>query len=90
MVSVNTNVPGAKVMVNGEVVGTSPASIKLTNAIWASQDVKIEKEGYTPYIGSMKKEIKVGPVIGGLFAWPVLLWTYGPKPNQYFELVKAK
>jgi hypothetical protein len=88
MVRIETEVPDAKVKLNGQLVGSTPVTRSLSDAIWENYDVVIEKDGYKTFRGRLNKEFKVGTFIGGLFVWPLLLWTYGPEPYQTFELEK--
>ncbi len=88
LVRIETNVPDATVKIDGQVVGKTPLEVNLSDAIWEKYDVVIEKNGYAVIRSRLNKEFKVGTFIGGLFVWPLLLWTYGPEPNQNFELVK--
>lgn len=100
-VNINTNVPDAKVVVDGKMLGQTPInSVKIKNTSGRSQTVVIEKEGYKPYIGLLQKENKNGAtvavIIGYSFCWlllPALLllnaqYVSGPVPDQYFVLEK--
>jgi hypothetical protein len=88
LVRIETNVPGAKLKLDGQTVGSTPVEKSLSDAIWENYDVVIEKDGYRVLRTRLNKEFKVGTFIGGLFLWPLLLWIYGPEPNQLFELEK--
>jgi len=88
MVRIDTNVPDAKITINGQPVGTAPVTTSLSDAIWENYTFTIQKDGYKTVRGVLNKEFKVGTFIGGLFLWPLLLWTYGPQPFQTFELEK--
>ena len=86
MVRIDSNVKDASVSINHEKIGQTPATTKLSDFVFNSYTVSVEKEGYLPYVGPIKKEVKIVPV---LFCWVYLvplLWSYGPKPSQYFEL----
>jgi hypothetical protein len=86
-VRIDSDVPAADVFINGEKVGKTPTVVELSDFIFSNYDVVIEKEGYTPYYGSIRKEFKTGRFIWGFFGggitWP---WVYGPKPYQTFYL----
>ena len=92
MVRIETpDVQDASVKIDGERMGSTPVVKKLSNGIWNNYEVVVEKEGYRTYRGPLKKEVKVGNLIGGLFLfWPGLLWVYGPNAYQYIELDPEK
>ncbi len=91
MVSIRTNVPGAKVKVDGEVIGKTPLEESFTNFDFADPVVEISKDGYKPVKTTFHKEFKVGAFVCGLLLWwPELLYVYGPKPVQSFELEPSK
>jgi uncharacterized protein YceK len=87
MVTIETNVPGASVRMNNQVIGTTPVSKEMTNAIWETQNVVIQKDGYKVIRAPLQKEIKAVPAVAGFFLlWPLWLWAYGPMPEQVFDL----
>ncbi|MBN2874298.1 MAG: PEGA domain-containing protein [Spirochaetales bacterium] len=93
----NTNVrfetsePGAMVMIDGESIGTTPAQVQMSNAIWEDPDVLIKMEGYKDVRAGVDKEVKgVNLIFGLILWWPSLLWVYGPEANQYYELIPAQ
>ena len=86
-VTFNTDVDGADVYIDGELVGTTPTTVELSNAVWEDPDIVIRKTGYKDLRTSLTKEIK-GPNVAfalllNTWAW---LWVYGPKENQNFIL----
>ena len=100
-VTINTNVPDARVIVDGKVLGQTPINkVKIKNTSGRYQSVVIEKEGYKTYQGNLKKEDKGGAqaaVIAGyclaILILPLFLLIYskyisGPVPDQYFVLEK--
>ncbi|MDR2159165.1 MAG: PEGA domain-containing protein [Treponema sp.] len=102
-VNINTNVPGAQVVLDGKVLGATPITgVKIKNSSGKSYSIIIEKEGYETLHRSLQKETKTGNatavVIGYVFSWAILpmllwingLWTEGPVPDQYFVLEKSK
>jgi hypothetical protein len=101
-VNINSNVGGAKVIVDGKVLGETPInSVKIKNNSDRSIPVIIEKEGYKTYQGNLQQENKTGAmvavVIGYSFSWlllPALLllnlqYIRGPVSDQYFVLEVA-
>jgi hypothetical protein len=88
LVRIETDVPDAKVKLDGQTIGTTPVEKSLSDGIWENYDIVIEKDGYRTLRTRLNKEFKVGTFIGGLIIWPLLLWVYGPEPIQFFELEK--
>jgi len=102
-VNINTNVDGAKVVVDGRILGQTPInSVEIKNSSGArNYPVIIEKEGYKIYHGNLEQEDKMGAIvaviIGYSFCWlllPALLlfnaqYVRGPVPDQYFYLEAA-
>jgi hypothetical protein len=100
-VNIGANVDGAKVVVDGKVVGSTPVnSIKLKNSAGKTYPIVIEKEGYKTFQGALKTEANAPAItaiiIGYTFFWlllPALLlinlqYTDKPVADQYFVLEK--
>jgi len=97
-VSFNTNVEGAKIIVDGKVLGETPLKVEMKNNSGANYQVIVEKEGYQTFRGNLKKEDKMGAIaalyIGYSFIFlllPALLiinakYISGPVEEQYFYL----
>jgi PBP1b-binding outer membrane lipoprotein LpoB len=82
LVHVETNPKDAVVRIDG-VPGNTQS---LPDTAWTDFDLTVEKAGYKPYHGQLRKEIKTGPLIAGIFfLWP-LIWVYGPVSYQYIPL----
>jgi len=80
---------GAKVYIDGEPMGVTPywhADTKITGSI---TNVDLVKEGYEPLYTSFSRteQVDAGAIIGGLFIWPIFLWTMEYKPTHSYELV---
>ena len=82
------NVTDAKVYINNQFVGTAPYKHKDTKIVGSTIDIKIEKEGYYPFLTTIQKDEKVdvGAIIGGLFFLFPFLWTMEYNPNHIYEL----
>jgi len=99
-VNINTNVDGARVIVDGRLLGQTPIiSTKIKNNTGNNYPIIIEKEGYKTYRGNLYREDKMGAIvattIGYIFAFPFILplllcinglYINGPVADQYFIL----
>ncbi len=84
-VTFDTDVPGADVYLDGEYIGKTPVTKKLSNAVWKDPHVTIKKDGYQDIHTNIKKEVKMINLIFGWLLWlPSLLWVHGPKQYQYY------
>ena len=81
-----------EVYVDGQHVGRTPnAQIELSNGVWNEPYCYFIEDDGRRGTCSIQKEIKVAPLIIGLFILPVLLWCYGPKSSQVvFNLPEPK
>lgn len=50
-------IEGAKVYVDGQLIGETPTTAKLSNAVWEDPDIKITADGYRQLNTGLKKEI---------------------------------
>ena len=81
-----TNIPGAKISINGEPIGETPCTLALSNAVWETYCIKVEKTGYKDIIlPDIRREAKVVPLCTFMFLVP-LLWCYGPVNYQNYVL----
>ena len=85
---IRTRPPGAKVYVNGEYIGESPARYRDSRILGATNDLEIEMDGYKDKRMTFTKDEKadVGAIIGGIFFLVPFLWTFGYKNNRLYEL----
>lgn len=86
---IQSNPTGAKVYIQGEYAGTTPYSYKDTKIVGSSTDVKLEKEGYEPFITSFSRNEKadVGAIIAGCLVLVPFLWTMKYKDEHNYELL---
>ena len=98
-VNITSNVEGANIILDGKPLGQTPIySATVPNVSGRSYEVVIEKEGYQPYRGFLRKESNtpalVAVIVGYsliVFILPALLlfnYQYLERPveNQYFIL----
>ncbi len=80
--------PGAKLYLNGEMVGTTPYNYSDTKIIGASTQVRLVAPGFKEYNGMLQRneEVSVGAIIGGIFLLFPFLWTMKYKPVHNYEL----
>jgi len=84
---INTVPGGAKVYIDGQLLGDSPVSHSDTAVSGATKAVLLKKEGYKDKTTLIRKEeAKVGPIIGGLFFLFPFIWTLGYPDSYTFEL----
>lgn len=88
---INSIPPGAKVYVDGQLLGVAPVTQKDTAAAGSSKTVVLKLDGYKDHTGTIRKEeVEVGPLIGGILVLIPLIWVLG-YPDQYtFELEKEQ
>ena len=88
---IQSNPSQAKVYLDGELVGVTPYQHTDTKIVGSSMSVKIEKEGFNPFITTINKdeEADVGAIVGGLFFVVPFLWTLKYKPVHNYELVPS-
>ena len=73
-------IDNATVLVDSENIGQTPdASVRVSNFVGGNTTIRVIAEGFHPRTTEANREFKVGPFIGGLFIWPVLLWVWGPR-----------
>ncbi|MEZ0452407.1 PEGA domain-containing protein [Sphingobacterium thalpophilum] len=86
---IQSNPVGAKVYIQGEYAGTTPYSYKDTKVVGSTTDIKIEKEGYEPFMTNISRNEKadVGAIIAGCFVLVPFLWTMKYKEQHNYELI---
>ncbi len=88
-VTINSEPRGAEVRLDNRVVGATPVTVRLSNALWENPIVRIRADGYRDIYGGLQMEIKGSNlIVGFLLFWPALLWSYGPDQYQCFDLIE--
>lgn len=79
---------GAKLYLDGEMVGQTPYSMTDTKPMFTCTSVRIEKENYSPFYTNIcrDEEADAGAIIGGVFFWIPFLWSFKYKPTHFYEL----
>lgn len=82
---------GAKVYVDGMMVGNTPYTLRDTKITGASTSIRLEAEGYESVNTYIYKdeEVNVGAIIGGVFFWVPFLWIMQYRPAYMFEMLPA-
>jgi hypothetical protein len=72
-----TQPPGARVSINGMLVGQTPYTMSDTKIIGSTTSVRFEYPGYAPLdvMISRNEEVDVLPLIGGIFLLVPFLWV---------------
>jgi hypothetical protein len=88
---IRSNVPGAKVYLNGEFVGQTPYPMTDTKIVGSATQVRIEAPGYHPTnaVITRNEQFSVGACIGGVLVLVPFLWIMEYKPDRFYELVPA-
>lgn len=77
---------GAKAYVNGRYLGETPVEVDRSDFVFEQHAITLRKKGYREVNSIADKEVKVGPVIGGLLVFIPFLWCYGPEDEQKYLL----
>lgn len=89
-VTINSNPQGARVWVNGQEVGVTPAHTVIDYTAFTSHEVVLQKEGYEVCRAGLQSEVILPNLLFGVVCcWPALLWMQGPVTNQTFLLTPA-
>ena len=87
MVTVSSNPQGATIYMSGVPKGVTPYTQELSDFVFTTYPIRLEKEGYLTLNDKLKKEIKWDATLGGfIFVYP-WLWAYGPQDYQIFNLI---
>ncbi len=84
---IDTTDPDAKIFVNGEYLGTGHAHYSDRKISFASNEVKIRKEGCRPqyHTFSRNEGLHLGAIIGGYLFTVPYLWVADYKPYREYD-----
>ena len=88
-VVINSDPPGAKVYVDGALIGRTPVTYSDSAVVGTEHTLRLEKEGYKPLTTtfSRDREVNLGAAIGGCCLTPILwLWLLDYPPYLMYEL----
>lgn len=88
---IQTNVPGARVYLDGAYVGTTPYVMSDTKIVGSTTQVRIEAPGYQPVnaIITRSEDFSVGACIGGVLVLVPFLWIMGYNPSHTYLMEPA-
>jgi hypothetical protein len=80
--------PGARVLVNGQAAGTTPYTLSDTKIVGSTTHVRLEYPGYRPLdtMVTRNEELDVLALVGGLFVLVPFLWVMKYSPSRTFQL----
>ena len=85
---IQTNVPGARVYLNGMYVGQTPYMMSDTKIVGSTTHVRVEADGFEPIetVITRNEVFDVGACIGGVLVLVPFLWIMGYQPDHFYEL----
>jgi hypothetical protein len=85
---INTVPPGARIYLDGALVGNTPYVMSDTKIVGAVTHVHLQLEGYEPLDIAITRseQFDVGACIGGFFVLVPFIWIMGYTPNHVYEL----
>ena len=83
---------GAKVYIDGSLVGKTPFAYTDTKIIGATTSIQMKKEGCEDWSGVLARSesFQIGPCIAGVFLVVPFLWVMGYNPAHTYELECGK
>jgi PEGA domain len=83
-----TQPPGARVSINGAVVGNTPYTLTDTKIVGSSTSIHFEYPGYAPLdvTISRSEEVDVLPLIAGILVLVPLLWVMKYQSTHLYQL----
>ena len=86
---IKSNPPGAKLQVDGQVVGETPHFYTDGAAAGTVKTVTLKKEGYKDFNGLIRREkLSVPALIGGIFLIVPFVWILEYPSRYSFEMEK--
>ncbi|MCL2070081.1 MAG: PEGA domain-containing protein [Treponema sp.] len=86
-----SQINGATVLVDGENIGQTPAATTtVSNFVGSTTELRVTANGYHPRTLEASREVKMMPLVVGIFVWPLLLWVWGPTGQQNVVLTPAR
>jgi hypothetical protein len=84
--------PGARVAINGAVVGNTPYTLTDTKIVGSSTPIHFEYPGYAPLDVTLSRteELDVLPLILGIFILVPLLWVMKYQSTHVYQLQPAQ
>lgn len=85
---IRTNVPGARVYLNGMYAGSTPFMMTDTKIVGSTTHVRVEADGFEPIetVITRNEVFDVGACIGGVLVLVPFLWIMGYQPDHFYEL----
>jgi hypothetical protein len=89
---IRSNPPGAKVFIDGEMVGVTPYEMSDTKIVGSTTRIRLEYPGLAPTQASIKRseEFDVVACIGGVFLLVPFLWIMGYKADHTYDLTASQ
>jgi len=88
----NTVPPGARVYVDGALVGQTPYMMSDTKIVGSVTHVRFHLEGYEPLDVAITRseQFDVGACIGGVLVLVPFIWIMGYNPQHLYELAPLR
>jgi hypothetical protein len=88
---IKSNPPGAKLQVDGQVMGETPHFYTDKAVAGTVRTVTLKKEGYKDLNGNIRRdELSVPALIGGIFLIVPFVWILEYPPQYNFEMEKLQ
>jgi hypothetical protein len=87
--TIRSDPSGAKVYLNGQLIGDSPVVYEDSEIAGSSKKVVLKHDGYRDQVGTIRKEeLKIFPLVAGLIFLVPLFWVTGYQEEYHFTLEK--
>lgn len=85
---INSQPPGARLSVNGAVVGNTPYTLSDTKIVGSTTQLKLEYPGYQPLDTTIQRneELDVLALVGGIFLLVPFFWIMKYQPAHNYAL----